>query len=447
MLFSAMNYLPYTFRFVKHIDSFMEQAKLYPESGKAYVAISGGADSKALAMVLMELFHNNEKFKELVLLHVNHGIREESEAEEAELKAWAREMQFELKVTHLNPPESKSNLENWARKERYKFFNEFLGKGDVVYTAHNLDDSFEWSLMKRWRSSEMISSLGIPVLRDSVRRPFLCVSRTQIENYLDYEGVEFFTDHTNDDTRFERNYIRKEVIPSIKKKYPQYLKHYVYLQNRLAKKLGVSVFANAKTVNTRLSSKKFHNAHFYWRNDFKSDFSPFENDLLPSIKTLSKAERGKWAKELGKFFAGDKVWMGPHRLAGDLFLYKWDGLLVACNSRGVFELSKGWESLVKGRSNSSPKWMGLDHLRSKVHKQLLGQKNVEQFIKIFFLRAPRSVRKKWGNGLKKSPKISLKRDSHPLPYNLWIRPVFWVLRSGASKGQKGLHCIPHSQQK
>ena len=92
---------------------------------KILVAVSGGVDSVALILLMDTL----QKF-ELNIAHVNHNLRNESSQDELFVKKIASDLQIPFFVAHLNPHEIGRNMgvEQWARNERYKFFDQTLKK-------------------------------------------------------------------------------------------------------------------------------------------------------------------------------------------------------------------------------------------------------------------------------------------------------------------------------
>ena len=116
------------------------------EEDSILVALSGGSDSMALLNVLLE--EQKKDHFEIGAIHLNHGIRDEADAEEEFLKDYCkdRDISFYSKKVNLG---KESNLEEKARKERYAFFQEILKEHPYKYlaTAHHLNDNAETILM------------------------------------------------------------------------------------------------------------------------------------------------------------------------------------------------------------------------------------------------------------------------------------------------------------
>lgn len=115
--------------------------------------------------------------------------------------------------------------------------------------GHHLDDSYEWAIMQRNRSSRVKTTLGIPVRNGRIVRPLLCVSRKQIERLASFEGIPFRDDPTNKDLRFDRNYIRHKVVANIRKRFPKYIKHYVNISNQASMNMNANVLAKSALID------------------------------------------------------------------------------------------------------------------------------------------------------------------------------------------------------
>ena len=193
---------------------------------KVVLGVSGGADSLALLYVLSEM---REYGLELIVAHLNHGIRGEEadrDSEFVEDKARTLGLRFEYKKvdTIAFKDESKLSLEDAARTLRYEFLNDALTRNDAskVATAHTMDDQAETVLMRLLRGSGLRGLSGIPpVSRGYLIRPLLFVRRSEIEGYLNSKGIEWVEDSTNRSKEFLRNRIRHDLIPELQNYNPR----------------------------------------------------------------------------------------------------------------------------------------------------------------------------------------------------------------------------------
>ena len=209
----------------------IEKHKLLSPSERALVAVSGGPDSVALLHVLHEL--RNEFSLHLEVAHLQHGIRGAEAEEDARFVAeLANQLAVPFHLKKIDLPRMKSeagrgNLEELARKERYRFFAAVVRERNLgkVATAHTLNDQAETVLMWLMRGSGMRGLGGMePIHRMrpegksvsdglAVIRPLLEVSKAEILDFLNAKRLAYRVDRTNQDDRLLRNWIRLELIP------------------------------------------------------------------------------------------------------------------------------------------------------------------------------------------------------------------------------------------
>ena len=222
-------------KFIRNLITEWRKLGLPFADEKILVAVSGGADSVSLALALHKL-HELKKLKiEFIIAHFNHELRgEESEKDEKFVEKLGENLNFrficgkpEIKIQN-----QKGNLEQLARHSRYTFLLQTAIKLNVSYvlTAHTLNDQAETflfnllrgsgidglSAMKAKKSlqSEEKSQIPNPKSQIELVRPFLnWVKREETEKFCRENGVEFRRDAMNDDLKFSRVRIRKELIP------------------------------------------------------------------------------------------------------------------------------------------------------------------------------------------------------------------------------------------
>ena len=196
-----------------------------PDQGRVVVGFSGGADSTALCHWLL----GQVDPRRLVLAHVNHQLRgKESQRDEAAAQAFAesRGLRFALlreDVAALARREG-LGLEECGRQVRYRFFHSLApGEEDRILTAHHAGDNAETVLLHLCRGASLPGLLGIPPRRGKVLRPFLRVSRREIEAYCRENGLAYVTDSSNLSGEYARNRLRLEVLPVLEELNPGFL--------------------------------------------------------------------------------------------------------------------------------------------------------------------------------------------------------------------------------
>ena len=240
----------YRDRFFKHVGKFLESVTSKRELSSGHViAVSGGRDSMALLRVARFL-HKEEKIGPIRAIFIHHHTRLGQDADQKIVESYCRKEGILLTVLHAEGLSGFSgNFEDRARKMRRKLLLSNLSHGENLWLGHHINDSYEWAIMQRNRTSALIPTLGIPVRNGRVIRPFMSVSRKQIEHFVKFEKVPFNEDPTNQDLRFDRNYFRHMVVANIEKRFPKYLKHYVNISNQVAVNLNKSVITKRSLVD------------------------------------------------------------------------------------------------------------------------------------------------------------------------------------------------------
>lgn len=180
------------------------------------VALSGGADSVTLLSVLLGL--KQELGINVSAAHLNHCLRgEESDRDEQFVRELCNRLDVPLvyekaDVKGFAERESLS-IELAARKIRYEFL-ERVSDG-VIATAHTANDNIETVLHNMVRGSGLKGICGIPPKRGRFIRPLLEVTREEIEQYCERNGLGYCIDSTNKNTVYTRNFIRHSVVPNL----------------------------------------------------------------------------------------------------------------------------------------------------------------------------------------------------------------------------------------
>lgn len=206
-------------------------------SSTVVVACSGGPDSMCLVNLLNEL-KDDLKLK-IVVAHVNHKVREESEKEALDVKKYAIEHGNIFEYIEFKEYENRSFDENDARKKRYNFFSDLMNKYNAKYlfTAHHGDDLIETILMRITRGSNLNGYSGIKLISKNsdyeILRPLLYVSKEDIINYLENENISYSIDKTNEEDIHTRNRYRHSILPFLKKENKNVHEKYLKFSNEL----------------------------------------------------------------------------------------------------------------------------------------------------------------------------------------------------------------------
>ena len=210
-------------QFKKHIRS------EFPEllETKFLLACSGGLDS----VVLAHLFNEGEM--DFALAHCNFRLRgEESNADEQFVSKLAKTMKKAFFVTHFDTVghvnQHKVSVQMAARTMRYTWFDTILKENNIskLVTAHHGDDDLETFLINLSRGTGIDGLTGIPSKTDKLYRPLLKFSREQLADYAKSNNLNWREDKSNMDTKYLRNKIRLEIIPTLKELHPTFVENF-----------------------------------------------------------------------------------------------------------------------------------------------------------------------------------------------------------------------------
>lgn len=194
---------------------------MLPRAGHVTVAVSGGPDSVCLLEALRELAPRFEI--KLSVAHFNHRLRGAASDEDQQFVAkLAARYGLRCYCASANVARAKDNLEQAARRARRAFFAELIRKGytDRIALGHTRDDQAETVLFRLLRGSGLAGLAGIyPVTADGYIRPFIEITRAEVEQYLRSRGLEWREDATNRDPRFARNRIRQSLLPQMEREW------------------------------------------------------------------------------------------------------------------------------------------------------------------------------------------------------------------------------------
>ena len=204
--------------FLRKVSTFAASQGLFVKGSKYLVALSGGADSVALALVMKELGYDAEA------AHCNFHLRgDESDRDECFCVKFCEAHGLKLHITHFDTVGfaelRKISIEMAARHLRYAYFSNLIRDigAAAVCVAHHQDDSVETVLMNLIRGTGIHGLVGIRPRNGHVLRPLLCVTRQEIEDCLSEVGQDYVIDSTNLVDDVTRNKIRLDIIPMLRR--------------------------------------------------------------------------------------------------------------------------------------------------------------------------------------------------------------------------------------
>ena len=235
------------------VERYIEKHKLLKPSELYIVALSGGADSVALLLLL-----KNGGFN-IHAAHCNFHLRgEESDRDEAFCEQLCADENIPFHRAHFDTREyadlHKVSIEMAARELRYRWFEQLrqdIGAAGIC-VAHHRDDSVETVLLNLVRGTGLRGLTGIQPRNGHILRPLLCVSRAEIEAFLAEKGQKYVTDSTNLEADVQRNVVRLEVLPLLRKLNPAVVENIQRTAENLAEAQQVlnTIVANIDNVKT-----------------------------------------------------------------------------------------------------------------------------------------------------------------------------------------------------
>ena len=194
---------------------------LWNKEDKIAIALSGGVDSIVLFHLLVTEY--KDSYKQLVVFHINHGLRKESHEEAEFVERFVKDFDVKFYKEELNMSglerDSHTSEEMLARELRYQAFNKMSKLEGVtkLLTAHHKNDQVENILMRLLTGRSIDHSLAIceeiEMAGLTIYRPLLNSLKAELEEYAKEKNLHYYVDATNFDTDYTRNNIRHNIVP------------------------------------------------------------------------------------------------------------------------------------------------------------------------------------------------------------------------------------------
>ncbi len=216
----------FSFSLYQRVRHRIRESGMLKKGDRVKLALSGGADSVFLAILLKEL--SEELSLELSACHVNHGIRgEEAEHDQHFCENLCRQFKIPLSVKAVDvlgyAHAHHMGTEEAGRLLRYRALREgFCGK---IAVAHHSNDQAETVLQHLFRGTGLRGMAGMEEIHGAVIRPLLYLSREEIRKSLELRGIPYCTDSSNFSEEYARNRIRQELLPIGSSLYPGAVSH------------------------------------------------------------------------------------------------------------------------------------------------------------------------------------------------------------------------------
>jgi tRNA(Ile)-lysidine synthase len=250
---------------VELVGEVIERQGLFVGGERVVVAVSGGADSTALLAVLHQL---SPRFDlDLVVGHFDHRLRDTSHIDRRHVEVAAANLGLPFHHGEgdvmARADRHGETVEEAARKLRYQYLFALADeiRADRIATGHTRDDQVETVLMRILRGTGTRGLAGIPDRRGRLVRPLLGLTHLQLVHYCRDSHIPFVEDPLNRDKRFTRNWLRFELLPSIRKYYPNVGENLL----RLSKNAADAVQRTRRTTRPLIAkSLRFENDSGAW---------------------------------------------------------------------------------------------------------------------------------------------------------------------------------------
>ncbi|HNP64482.1 MAG TPA: tRNA lysidine(34) synthetase TilS, partial [Woeseiaceae bacterium] len=188
---------------------------------------SGGLDSSVLLHCIVDLGHRDPERAPVPVLaiHVDHGLHDDSAAWSEHCAAFAQQHGIDFRTLRVDVDrQSGTGLEAAARDARYAALRDELQCDDWLISAHHQEDQAETMLLNLVRGSGPAGIAGIGAVRPlgpgTLVRPLLGVSQAALRDYATAKSLHWLVDPSNTDRRFDRNFLRHEILPALQTRWP-----------------------------------------------------------------------------------------------------------------------------------------------------------------------------------------------------------------------------------
>ncbi len=257
--------------------------ELVTNQGAIILGVSGGGDSMALLAMTHAVRAMGELNLDLIPVHINHGLRPDSDREAEQLRDYILTrfgLKLETVVVSLDPSQG-LGIEMAAREVRHRALEtarQVHGAG-LIALAHQADDQVETVLMRILTGTSIAGLAAIAVRRDNIVHPLLGYRRQDLRQYLERKHIHWLEDPSNQDRRYLRNQVRLEVLP--------------YLRSRINPKVDRALLALAEQAkdSTLLTEDyttaligqqrlRFEGDHIHWPSVFSDWPGAVQGELL-----------------------------------------------------------------------------------------------------------------------------------------------------------------------
>ena len=317
-----------------------------PAAKRIGLALSGGLDSVVLLdTVCKAVKANSNGATEVWVFHIHHGLQKPADQwlEFCEQLAKKYQVHFDFRLLHFADP-SQGNIEARARAERYDALTDLCIEHGIedLLLAHHQYDQAETVLLQLLRGSGVAGLSGMPLHRANVSqgdpitlwRPLLNQTRAELEVYAKKHKLKWVEDPSNQNTRYRRNAIRKDIIPKLEKIQPgaianlarsaSLLAQSQVLLDRLAKQDGIDILQGHKVklapllALAKTDQPAANNVMRYWLklNDLAMPTQERLESWWKDLKAVKPGSNLEWQHDEASIYLWRSVLQITHCKAG-----------------------------------------------------------------------------------------------------------------------------------
>ncbi len=190
-----------------------------------WVGYSGGLDSHVLLHLCHEMCKRYPEYK-LSAIHVHHGLSQQADVWVEHCEEVCTALQVPLSVIWVDANVyDGSSPEEVAREARLNAWENLLQESECLLLAHHAMDQAETILLRLFRGTGPLGLGGMPgkgkMGKGEFIRPFLSLSKENIIEYAEEQGLQWIEDESNANLRFDRNFLRHEIMPRLSARWPR----------------------------------------------------------------------------------------------------------------------------------------------------------------------------------------------------------------------------------
>lgn len=205
-------------------NQFVSELLPYTGAKRWLVGFSGGMDSTVLLHLLKQAVNELNPKPELLAIHVNHGLSEHATSWQHHCESMCAQWGIQCAAQSVAVDGQGKGLEAAARSARYAVFKSIIQAEDVLFLAHHQDDQAETVLYRLLRGAGSAGLSAIAMRRQlglgDLARPLLQYQRDHLLTYASSQGLKWVEDESNNESHFDRNFIRNDVLPLLEQRWP-----------------------------------------------------------------------------------------------------------------------------------------------------------------------------------------------------------------------------------